>query len=56
MSFIINNKLIFIETFHFLICILDSVKNSGKYDFKHLSQEFNTKGLDLVNEKGFYFK
>ena len=56
MSFIINNKLIFIDTFHLLICFLDSVKNLSKVDFEHLSQQFNTKVLDLVNEKGFYFK
>ena len=35
--------------------MLDSlVKNSGKHDFKYLSQEFNSKVLDLVKRKGFY--
>ena len=41
MSFNINNKLIFIETFQFLSSSSDSViKNLGKDDFKYLSQEF----------------
>ena len=42
MSFNINNKLIFIETFQFLSSSSDSViKNLGKDDFKYLSQEFD---------------
>ena len=45
----INKKLIFINSFQFLRSSLDSlVKNLGKYDFKHLSQEFDRKVLDLV--------
>ena len=44
MSFNINNKLIFIETFQFLSSSSDSViKNLGKDDFKYLSQEFDCK-------------
>ena len=44
MSFNINNKLIFIETFQFLSSSSDSViRNLGKDDFKYLSQEFDCK-------------
>ena len=40
MSFNNNNKLIFIDSFHFSCSSLESsVKNLGKNDFKYLSQE-----------------
>ena len=40
MSFIINNKLRFINSFQFLSSSLDSlVKNLNKNDFKYLNQE-----------------
>ena len=49
MSFNINNKLIFIDSFQFLSSPLDSlVKNLGKADLNYLSQEFYNKMLDLV--------
>ena len=55
MSFTINNKLSFIDSFKFLSCSLDNlVKNFGKDDFKFLSQEFDNNVLDLVQRKGFY--
>ena len=55
MSFIINNKLIFIDSCQFLSSSLVSlVKNLGEDYFKYLSQEFNSKVLDLVKQKGFY--
>ena len=55
MSFSINNKLSFIDSFQFLSSSLDSlVKNLAKDDFKYLSQEFNNNVLDLVKQKGFY--
>ena len=55
MSFSINNKLSFIDSFQFLSSSLDSlVINSGKDDFKYLSQEFDNNVLDLVKQKGFY--
>ena len=48
-SFNINNKLIFIDSFQFLSSSLNSlVKNLGKDNFKYLSQEFDNKVLDLV--------
>ena len=55
MSFTINNKLSFIDSFQIQRSSLDSlVKNLNKDDFKYLSQEFDDKVLDLVKEKGFY--
>ena len=55
MSFTINNKLSFIDSFQFLSSSLDSlVKNLNKDDFKYLSQEFDNNVLDLVKQKGFY--
>ena len=42
MSFTINNKLRFIDSFQFQSSSLDSlVKNSSKDYFKYLSQEFD---------------
>ena len=55
MSFTINNKLSFIDSFQFLSSSLDSlVKNLNKDDFKYLSQEFDNNVLDLVKQKAFY--
>ena len=49
MSFTINNKLSFIDTFQFLSSALDSLnENLCKKDFKYLSQEFDNSVLDLV--------
>ena len=51
MSFTINDKLSFIDSFQFLSSSLDSlVKNLNKY----LSQEFENNVLDLVKQKEFY--
>ena len=50
MSFSINNKLSFIDTSQFLSSSLEClVKNLNKDGAKYLSQEFDTKVLDLVN-------
>ena len=55
MSFTINNKLSFIDSFQFLRFSLDSlVQNLSKNAFKYLSQEFNDNIIDLVKQKGFY--
>ena len=55
MSFTINKKLSFIDSFQFLSSSLDSlVKNLNKDDFKYLSEEFDNNVLDLVKQKGFY--
>ena len=54
MSFSINNKLSFIDSFQFLSSSLYSlVKNLAKDDFKCLSQEFNNNVLDWDKQKGF---
>ena len=54
MSFTVNNKQSFIDTFQFLNSSLDSlVKNLSIDDFKYLSQEFDNNVLNLVNQKDF---
>ena len=51
MNFNINNNLFFIDRLQFLISSLKIlVKNSGKDDFKRLSQEFDNDILDLVKQ------
>ena len=55
MTFIINNKLSFIESFQFLSSSLDSLaKYLDKDNFKYLSQELDNDVLDLVKQKWFY--
>ena len=55
MTFTINKKLSFIDSFQFLSFSIDTlVTNLNKDDFKYLSQEFDNKVLDLVKQKGFY--
>ena len=54
MSFSINNKLSFIDSFQFLSSSLDRlVKNLNKDDLKYLNQEFDNIVLDLVKQKEF---
>ena len=54
-SFNINNKLVFIDSFQFLSPSLDSlVKHLDKNYFKYLSQEFDSNVLDLVKQRGVY--
>ena len=54
LTFNVNNKLIFIDSFLFLSSSLASlVKNLGKNARKYFSQEFDSKVLDLVKHKGF---
>ena len=55
MSFTINNKLGFIDSFQFLSSSLDDlVKNLGKNDFRYSSQEFDNNVLDIIEQKRFY--
>ena len=55
MSFTINNKLSFIDSFQFLSSSVDSlVKNLNKDDFKYSSQEFDNNVLNLVKQKVCY--
>ena len=54
LSLSINNKLRFIDNFHFLSSSLDRlVKKLNKDNFKYLSQEFGKFVLDLVKQKVF---
>ena len=54
-SFNINNKLVFIDSFQFLSSPLDSlVKHLSKDDFNYLSQEFDNNILYLVEQQKFY--
>ena len=54
MSFSINNKLRFIDSFQCLSSYLDCLgKSLGSDDFKHLSQVFSNIVIGLVKEKGF---
>ena len=55
MSFTINNKLIFIDSFQILSSSLDGlVDNLIKNDFKNFSQQFDNNVLYIANQKGFY--
>ena len=55
MSFNIDCKLIFIDSFQFLNFSLDIlVKNFSKNDLKYLSQKFDNKVSDLVKQRGSY--
>ena len=55
MSFNINNKLIFIDSFQFLSYSLDSlVQNLSKNYLNYLNQGFDSKVLYLVEQKVFY--
>ena len=57
MTFTINNKLSFIDSFQFLSSSLDSLGNSsnlGKDDFKYWSRESDNNALVQVNHNGFY--
>ena len=54
MSFSINNKLSFIDSFQFQSSSLGSlVKNLAKDNFKYLSPGFDNNVLHLVKQKGF---
>ena len=48
MSFTINNKLSFIDSFQFLSSSLDSL---NKDDFKYLGPKFDNNVVDLVQQK-----
>ena len=55
MSFSINNKLIFVDGFPFLISSLyNLVKKLNQNDFKYLCEEFDLKVLHLSKQKGFH--
>ena len=52
LSFTINNKLNFTDSFQFLRSSLGSLtKNLEKHDFKYFSQEFDNNVLDITEQK-----
>ena len=54
-SFNINNRIIFTDSFQFVSSSLDIlIRNLGKDDFEYSSQQFFTEVLDLVKQIGFY--
>ena len=55
MAFILGNHLTFIDTFQFMSLSLDKlVSNLPKEDLKYTSQEFTSKKLSLMSQKGVY--
>ena len=52
MSYSLDNKFNFIDSFQFLSSSVDSLVSN--LDFKHLSQEYDSRVLDLVKQKGFF--
>ena len=57
MSFSINNKLSFIDSFRFPNSSLNSLmKNLAKDGFENLSQEIDNNVLNLVKQKDFIIR
>ena len=55
MGFFLNKNLLFIDSMQFMNSSLDKlVKNLSDEDFKYLIEEFNSKNLDLLKQKGNY--
>ena len=53
MSFNVNNKLIFIESFQFLSSSLEGLVKTLCKDDKYLSQNFDSTLINLPKKKGF---
>ena len=54
-SFSLDNKVVFIDSFQFLNSSLESlIKSLAENEFNHFGQGFNSQVLDLVKQKGFY--
>ena len=55
MVFFLNKNLVFIDTMQFMISSLDKlVKNLPDEDFKYLVEEFDSKHLKILKQKGDY--
>ena len=55
MAFMINKKLVFIDSIQFMNSNLEKlVQNWADNDFKNLTQEFVSKNLDLLEQKDAY--
>ena len=55
MPFFLNKNLVFIDSMQFMNSSLDKlVKNLSGEDFKYLVEEFISKNLELLKQKGAY--
>ena len=55
MAFFLNKNLVFIDSMQFMNSDLDKpVKNLSDEDFKYLVEEFGSKNLELLKQKGDY--
>ena len=55
MAFFLNKNLVFIDSMQFMNSSLDKlVKNLSDEDFKYLVEEFGSKNLELLKQKGAY--
>ena len=55
MTFFLNKNLVFIDSMQFMNSSLDKlVKNLSDEDFKYLVEEFGSKNLELLKQKGAY--
>ena len=55
MTFSLNKNLVFIDSMQFMNSSLDKlVKNLSDEDFKYLVEEFGTKNLEILKQKGAY--
>ena len=55
MAFFLNKNLVFIDSMQFMNSSLDKlVKNLSDKDFKYLIEEFGSKNLELLKQKGDY--
>ena len=55
MAFFLNKKLVFIDSMQFMNSSLDKLlKNLWDNDFKYLTEEFGSKNLELLKQKGAY--
>ena len=55
MAFFLNKNLVFIDSMQFINSTLDKlVKNLSDEDFKYLVEQFDTKNLEILNQKSAY--
>ena len=55
LEFLLNKNVVFIDSMQFINCSLDKlVKNMSDEDFKYLVEEFGSKSLELLKQKGAY--
>ena len=55
MVYFLNKNLVFIDSMQFLNSSLEKlVKNLSDDDFKYLTKEFDSRNLELLNQKGAY--